>query len=179
MDPIEFSLRIPQQARSNDDCQGIVRWIIKKTNLMLTVGRPQLAQLARNFVLYSYEPGEAVFDQGDPGDMFYIVFEGRISIEVNGNWVAEMKKGQVFGDSSLRTASARSAAAVAAHDDEAGTCKVMGLTVYDYHVIMAQYLMDQDKATFKFLSKSMSIAKGWPEFKLKTFVHQSHRQEVS
>ena len=53
----------------------------------------------------------------------------------------------------------------------------MGLTAYDYHDIMAQYLIDQDRATFFFLKQHMTVAKDWPEYKLKVFVHQSHRQE--
>ena len=72
--PVEFSLRIDANRRSNEDCQGVTRWILKNTNLNLTVGRPQIAMLARNFVLYEYKPGEAVFEQGAKGNMFYVCF---------------------------------------------------------------------------------------------------------
>ena len=80
-----------------------------------------LALLTKDAQLRSLRPGEIVFNQGDPGDSFYIVYSGKIRIiqkkegggEVN---LGVSVRGDHFGETALITESPRNATARAAED---------------------------------------------------------------
>jgi ATP-binding cassette subfamily B protein len=70
--------------------------------------------------LKSFPAGSLVFDQGDPGDAFHIVYSGRIRIisKENGKEVnlGVLTRGDHFGETSLITANPRNAASRAVED---------------------------------------------------------------
>jgi hypothetical protein len=45
--------------------------------------------------------GEAIFRQGDPGDLFYIVESGRVRVEIDGETVNDLWPGEAFGEIAL------------------------------------------------------------------------------
>src|SRR3954447_17405975 len=73
--------------------------------------REQLAQVA---VPRSYEPGEAVFREGDSGDTCYVVREGSVRVtrrHSDGRVItlAELRAGQIFGELAMFGGEMRSA----------------------------------------------------------------------
>jgi cAMP-dependent protein kinase regulator len=71
----------------------------------------QLAEFCKGIQLRRYESGQTLFEQGDKGDSFGIVFKGAVSVYVNSQpdsagvvqpvKMAELRKGQFFGEMSL------------------------------------------------------------------------------
>ena len=58
-------------------------------------------------------PGEAVFREGDKGDVVYVVLEGSVDIVVGGTVVETAARGAVLGEMALIDDSPRSASAIA------------------------------------------------------------------
>ena len=44
-----------------------------------------------------FKPGEIIFEEGQPGDAFYLLLSGQVFIEKNGNPLREMKEKEAFG----------------------------------------------------------------------------------
>jgi len=61
----------------------------------------------------SFEPGERIFNQGEPGKTMYVVIEGEVELLINGQLVEKVKPGGVLGEMGLIDTSPRSATAVA------------------------------------------------------------------
>lgn len=61
----------------------------------------------------TYEPGEHIFTEGDPGNVMYSVIEGKVEIRTNDKIVYTVDQGEVFGEMALIDDKPRSATAVA------------------------------------------------------------------
>lgn len=48
-----------------------------------------------------YDPGEVIFEQGELGDVMYVVTAGEIDIEIDGHFVETVKDGEVLGEIAL------------------------------------------------------------------------------
>jgi CRP/FNR family cyclic AMP-dependent transcriptional regulator len=59
-------------------------------------------------------PGEALFTEGEPGDVMYAVIEGRVDVSLGGHVVEELGPGSILGELALIDASPRAATARAA-----------------------------------------------------------------
>ena len=57
----------------------------------------QLGRIAGLTEEVHFEPGEIIFNEGEPGDSFYLLLSGRVFIERNGNTLREMKEKEAFG----------------------------------------------------------------------------------
>ena len=60
-----------------------------------------IEHLAARLRPVSVGKGETVFRQGDPGDLFYIVEDGRCEIAIDGEKVADAWPGEAFGEIAL------------------------------------------------------------------------------
>lgn len=60
-----------------------------------------------------YSPGDAIFKEGDEGDLMYVILEGEVLIIAGGQVVDELSKGDLFGEMALIDRSPRSASATA------------------------------------------------------------------
>ncbi|HUU67075.1 MAG TPA: cyclic nucleotide-binding domain-containing protein [Methyloceanibacter sp.] len=63
------------------------------------------------FPLATFQPGEAVFAEGDTGDKMYVVRSGEIDIEWDGVVAETLSTGGIFGEMALIDGSPRSATA--------------------------------------------------------------------
>ena len=61
----------------------------------------------------SYEPGQIIFREGEPGDSMYVILEGEIEIRVHDKAIDTSGPGQIIGEMALVDKSPRSATAVA------------------------------------------------------------------
>ncbi len=65
-----------------------------------------------------YGKNEKIFTEGDEGDSFFVIYRGKVSIVINGEKIALLKKGDFFGEMSLFTGKQRTATAIAEEDLE-------------------------------------------------------------
>jgi len=63
-----------------------------------------------------FHAGEIIFDEGDFGDKLYVIIKGEVEVIVNGNAVATLKDGEVFGELALVSSITRTAKTVAKTD---------------------------------------------------------------
>ena len=61
----------------------------------------------------SYEPGQVIFREGEPGDSMYVILEGEIEIRVRDKAIDTSGPGHIIGEMALVDKSPRSATAVA------------------------------------------------------------------
>lgn len=99
---------------------GVLAGMMRKVEFFTPLSVGQLEQVLPSVLLYEYDPGETVFKQGEEGDAFYIVYQGRVDVSVKsglmGLWtkkVASLGPGGFFGEIALVSDVSRNATIVA------------------------------------------------------------------
>lgn len=94
------------------------RTLLKNTSIFASLGNRELDSIERIMYKRSYEAGEAVFHQGDPGIGMYIIQRGTISIVQMPaeHLLADLHEGDFFGEIALLNETPRSASAIAKVD---------------------------------------------------------------
>jgi CRP/FNR family cyclic AMP-dependent transcriptional regulator len=64
----------------------------------------------------TYSAGETIFEQGDPGDVMYVVLEGEVDIKAEVEVLEHLGEGHIFGEMAIIDKQPRSASAVAITD---------------------------------------------------------------
>lgn len=62
--------------------------------------------------------GEVIFKEGDPGDEFYVIRSGKVSVQLGNRTLEQLGEGEIFGEMALIDAGHRSASVVAETDCE-------------------------------------------------------------
>lgn len=89
----------------------------------------QLGRIAGLTEEVHFKPGETIFKEGEPGDAFYLLLSGRVSIEKNGNTIREMKEKEAFGTLEVLDFHPRAATAKAV--DQVRALKLNGQEFHD------------------------------------------------
>jgi ABC-type lipoprotein export system ATPase subunit len=94
-----------------------------------TLTQDQLVEVARNIKPQIFQPNSAIIRQGEKGDKFYILLNGKADVYINmpgGSelQVNQLKPGQYFGEMALLGGGVRAATVKASHE---GPVSVVGL----------------------------------------------------
>jgi CRP-like cAMP-binding protein len=107
-----------QRLELGDAEMGVLARMLRQVEFFAPLTIKQVEQVLPHIRLYSYEKGETIFKQGDPGDAFYIVYTGSVSIKVKTGFfsfaktVAMTHPGGFFGEMALVSDHARNASIV-------------------------------------------------------------------
>lgn len=89
--------------------------MVRKINFFASMNMGLLETILKHINTFDAEPGEVVCRQGEPGDSFYVVASGRLSVKVKTSFflpakqVAELGPGDCFGEMALIDRAKRSA----------------------------------------------------------------------
>jgi small-conductance mechanosensitive channel/CRP-like cAMP-binding protein len=100
-----------------------IRQLLSSVELFASLSPEELERLATTARMHLYAAGESLCRQGEPGDSFYIIREGKVVIQVHsaeGHTVtaARLADGAFFGEMSLLTGEPRSGTVTAETDVE-------------------------------------------------------------
>lgn len=87
--------------------------VLKGMQMFRYLSYKELVQVANLAEMADYKAGENVFQVGQPGDAMYIVIEGKVRLVMGDKTVAELGRGQHFGELALVDRSTRSLTAIA------------------------------------------------------------------
>jgi cAMP-dependent protein kinase regulator len=91
----------------------VIRAALKKNFVFSDLETRDLLPLMNAFEKVQYGPEETIITQGAPGDYFYIIYDGRVSFQVNGVQVGKAGKGNSFGELALLYTCPRAASVMA------------------------------------------------------------------
>jgi serine/threonine protein kinase len=94
---------------------------IRKKNRARTVLR-----LQENLISKHYQPGEAFFQSGDPGDSMFLLDSGTVNVEADRKQVFSVMPGNVFGENSLMTGRRRNVSAVCVSPEGCDASELLG-----------------------------------------------------
>ena len=77
-----------------------------------------IALLQRAGEARTFETGDVVFAEGEPGECLYVVKSGAVTLQQGGRQLEEVRPGTIFGEMALIDLGPRSASAVAVTDCE-------------------------------------------------------------
>lgn len=70
----------------------------------------------RSKKIVEFAAGDVIFNEGEPGDVMYVVLEGEVEIQLGGAPVLQAAPGDLVGEMALIDTKARSATAMAVSD---------------------------------------------------------------
>lgn len=101
--------------------------VLAAVELFSRCGRSELKTVARHVETVRLEPGVDLTRQGDAGDAFYVIIDGRARVSVDGELAGTLGPGQYFGELALLDGEPRSATVTSETDLEVA---VLGLRMF-------------------------------------------------
>jgi CRP-like cAMP-binding protein len=92
--------------------------LLSQCNLLRHLAAEDIEPLLERLQHRAVKAGEVVFRQGDPGDALYIVADGAVEVLNDEKILAELGKGQAFGEMALLSGGTRTATIRAKTDSE-------------------------------------------------------------
>jgi PPM family protein phosphatase len=106
--------------------------VLKGMQMFRYLSYKELVQVGAIADMIEYAPGATIFAAGDTGDAMYVVLAGTVKLVDKGKPVAELARGQHFGELSLVDRSVRSLAAIAG----AETVRLVSIARKDFYDII-------------------------------------------
>jgi CRP-like cAMP-binding protein len=91
---------------------------LRDTPLFALATTKDLRSIAKHAHLVRASAGKTLMREGDPGDKFFVVLDGKVKVTRNGRKVAELGPGKGFGELALLLNAPRSATVTAAEESE-------------------------------------------------------------
>jgi len=97
--------------------------MVRKINFFSSMNIGLLEKILNRITLYQYDGGEKVCRQGDPGDTFFVVKEGKLKVSVReafflSRTLARFGPGDCFGEMALLDRAPRAATVVCDEDSK-------------------------------------------------------------
>ena len=87
---------------------------VSSIKIFASLSDTDMQNLIDSFTLTKFKDKETIIQQGDQGDIFYIIEEGSVEVLKDGKSVIRLSKGEFFGERSLLEDKPRAASCVAA-----------------------------------------------------------------
>jgi Cyclic nucleotide-binding domain/Major Facilitator Superfamily len=75
--------------------------LLGRTPIFAPLAGTSLEQVATRLVPHRFEPGTVIIREGDKGDRFYLVAEGKVQVSQDGQPISELEAGGYFGEIAL------------------------------------------------------------------------------
>ena len=114
---------------------AIITQMLAKCKVFERVTPRTLTRVADEFNIENYAPGDQIIRQGDPGDRFYLIRQGKVSVR-KGNpevQIAELAEGDFFGEMALLSGQPRNASVWAKE-----SCLLYSLHKDRFHAALAE-----------------------------------------
>ena len=98
--------------------------LLKEIPIFALLEQPEREELAAQLELVTYQPGDAIFHIGDPGDAMYLIASGTVEVFFKNDTgerivLEKAEKGDFFGELAFLEGGSRSASVVATETTEA------------------------------------------------------------
>lgn len=90
--------------------------LLRKVPIFAPLARPAQERLTRSLESRLVKPGCVVFEQGDPGDHYWIIESGRVRVDIDGEHRRDLGPGDGFGEIALLRDVPRTATVTAVDD---------------------------------------------------------------
>jgi CRP-like cAMP-binding protein len=112
--------------------------MVKKVNFFASMNMGLLEKVLSRITYYQFDPGEKVCKQGEPGDTFYVVAEGKLKVSVReaflfSRTLATFGPGDCFGEMALLERKPRNATVTCE-----GTSKIFVLAADHFDQVLAE-----------------------------------------
>jgi CRP-like cAMP-binding protein len=109
-------------------------YFLKSVPLFSQLSGEELRPVAEMFSEVSFTKGSTIFKEREPGDSFYVILGGAVTVKRGGREIAVLREKDYFGEMALLDYEARSATLVAASD-----CELLKLNRDDFHELLEEY----------------------------------------
>ena len=130
LDKISFNNLLGNLQDAIDKNMG--RRVLKSVEVFKGLSPHALNLLLDAFQERVFKRGETVFKQGDVGNSFFVVNQGKLKCIVNGKDAKRFKSGEYFGESALLDGKPRNATIVVDPDSDKDSCRLFELMKDDF-----------------------------------------------
>ena len=143
------SMHIPAYDKSDEAAKFLTDALTSDSNFLFSSLSPdELRLLIDAMAPHEVAAETVIIKQGDIGDYFYVMEEGRVDFQVDGNSVGNCGRGASFGELALLYDSPRAATCVADTD-----CKLWKVDQHTFRYMLAKQQANQNKQISEILVK--------------------------